>query len=296
MRFVAIGECMVEMAPQVQPDHYRMGFAGDTLNTAWYLRQLIDDNKSVDYFTAIGTDIASDRLMTFLIDAGIGTQHILRRDDRTLGLYLIQLTMGERSFSYWRGQSAARTLAVDPAVLAAAIAGADLVYFSGITLAILPPSDRINLLKTLAYYRISGGQVAFDSNLRPKLWNTTKVMKDWVMRAAAVSDIVLPSHDDEALFFGDKDPSATAQRYANIGVSCVVVKDGLGAVTTLQGGTLAQHAIQAVTKVIDSTAAGDSFNAGFLAEHMDGRPIHEAIASGARLAARVIQSRGALIA
>ena len=296
MRFVAIGECMVEMAPQVQAGHYRMGFAGDTLNTAWYLRQLIDDNKSVDYFTAIGTDVASDRLMTFLIDAGIGTQHILRRDDRTLGLYLIQLTMGERSFSYWRGQSAARTLAADPAVLAAAIAGADLVYFSGITLAILPPSDRITLLKALGYYRRSGGQVAFDSNLRPKLWNTTKVMKDWVMRAAAVSDIMLPSHDDETLFFGDKNPSATAQRYANIGVSCVVVKDGPGAVTTLQGGTLAQHATQSVTKVIDSTAAGDSFNAGFLAVHMDGRPIHEAIASGARLAAKVIQSRGALIA
>ena len=246
MRFVAIGECMVEMAPQVQPDHYRMGFAGDTLNTAWYLRQLIDDNKSVDYFTAIGTDVASDRLMTFLIDAGIGTQHILRRDDRTLGLYLIQLTMGERSFSYWRGQSAARTLAVDPAVLAAAIAGADLVYFSGITLAILPPSDRINLLKTLAYYRISGGQVAFDSNLRPKLWNTTKVMKDWVMRAAAVSDIVLPSHDDygrppavECLAPGDCGVPLDIHRHASLvdaSVGCAA--DDMCRVTS---GAIGQH-------------------------------------------------------
>jgi 2-dehydro-3-deoxygluconokinase len=79
-------------------------------------------------------------------------------------------------------------------------------------------------------------------------------------------------------------------------VSCVVVKDGPGAVTTLQGGTLAKHATQSVTKVIYSTAAGDSFNAGFLAVHMDGQHIHEAIASGAQLAAKVIQSRGALIA
>jgi len=208
MRIVLVGECMVEMAPAPQPGQFQLSFAGDTFNTAWYLRQLRPDWQ-VDYVTQVGRDAISDQLVAFAQDHGIGTAHIARHPDRTLGLYLISLQAGERSFSYWRGQSAAKDLARDGAMLDASFDGADLIYISGITLAILDEAGRALLLERLSQAK---GLVAFDTNLRPKLWPDTAQMGDAMMQAARVSDIVLPSHDDEAEHFGDDGPEATLER------------------------------------------------------------------------------------
>ena len=120
---------MVEMAPTDVAGTYKMGFAGDTMNTAWYLRRLLGTDHQVDYFSAVGTDSASDQMLDFLEGAGIGTDHIARSANRTVGLYMIQLSEGERSFSYWRGQSAARTLAQDDTLLENALMGADVAFF-----------------------------------------------------------------------------------------------------------------------------------------------------------------------
>ena len=294
-RIVAIGECMVEMAPVAAMDQFRLGYAGDTLNTAWYLRRLLGAGDQIDYFTAVGIDAISDKMLGFLRQAGIGTDCILRRDDKGVGLYMIQLQDGERSFSYWRSDSAARTMAADPVPLQAALDGADLAYFSGITLAILSPLDRSRLLKVLRHFRSGGGIVVFDSNLRPKLWASPEEMTQAVMQAAAASDIALPSYDDEAHWFGDDIPEATLQRYKVAQVSCCIVKNGSGRILAFDGGErIACDPIQNVT-LVDSTAAGDSFNAGFIAARLQGADLRDAVQSGASLAAQVIAKFGALV-
>lgn len=293
-RFVSLGEAMVELAPTGQPDTFTMGFAGDTLNTAWYLRRALP-GWQVDYATAIGSDATSDRMLAFLAKAGLGTAHVARLTDRTVGLYLIELRDGERSFSYWRGQSAARLVARDPARLARALEGAGVVYVSGITLAVVEPEDRPALFDALQSARQAGALIVFDPNLRLRLWPDTATMCACVMQAGSLSDIVLPSHDDEAVAFGDTSVEATARRYAQAGADLVVVKNGGGEMLTLSGGSVARHAPEPVTQVVDSTAAGDSFNAGFLAAHLDGRPLAEAVRAGARTAAQVIARRGALV-
>lgn len=294
-RVVAIGECMVEMAPSGAAGSYRMSFAGDTMNTAWYLRRLLPQADQVDYITAIGTDAISDQMIGFLEGAGIGTAHIVRRDNLTVGLYMIQLQDGERSFNYWRGQSAARTLAQDAAALTRALTDATIAYFSGITIAILPEDGRQYLLETLREFRAGGGTVVFDPNLRPRLWETPAQMTSVIMQAASVSDIVLPSHEDEATWFGDTDPEATARRYAASGARMVIVKNGSEQILAWEDGMISRHAPVAVANIIDTTAAGDSFNAGFLAGHLAGQSIAQSIRAAADLAAKVIQSRGALV-
>lgn len=286
---------MVELAPSDESGLFRMGFAGDTMNTAWYLRRLLDAAHDVDFMTAVGRDSVSDDMLEFLRDAGIGTDHVIRRSDATVGLYMIHLKEGERSFSYWRGQSAARSLAREPEPLAAALETAGIAFFSGITLAILPAADRTGLLEALRGFRARGGAVAFDPNLRPRLWPDTAVMRDAVMQAARVSDIVLPSFEDESGWFGDADPAATANRYAACGARLVIVKNGADDVLSLENGVAQWHSPERVATVVDTTAAGDSFNAGVLAAWVMGQPTNKAVATGCRLAARVVQARGALL-
>tara|TARA_R110002111_G_scaffold141969_11_gene207920 strand:- start:10 stop:912 length:903 start_codon:yes stop_codon:yes gene_type:complete len=293
-RFVAIGEAMVELAPAGAADTYKMGFAGDTLNTAWYIRRALPPSWQVDFLTAVGQDGVSDNLAQFVAAAGIGTDRIARLAGRTVGLYLIELKDGERSFSYWRGQSAARLLAADPARLRAGLAGARMVFLSGITLAVLEGDGRANLYAALAKARTAGSTVVFDPNLRPRLWPDSETMCRVIMEAAALSDIVLPSHEDEATFFGDADLKATAVRYEKSGAALVVVKNGGGEMLTLRDGVFASHTPEKVSAIVDTTAAGDSFNAGFLAEWVQSGEVAASIRAGAKLAAHVIGQRGAL--
>lgn len=144
-RFLSIGECMVELS-QAGDGLLRKGFAYDTFNTAWYARACLAADWSVDYFTALGDDAMSDEMLAFIDTSGIGTSLIRRIRGRTPGLYMINLKDGERSFSYWRDSSAARSLAADPDRLREAVESAAVIYFSGITLAILPHEDAETLL------------------------------------------------------------------------------------------------------------------------------------------------------
>ena len=294
MRVLCIGECMVEMAPEAD-GRFAMGFAGDTFNTAWYLRRILPAGWQVDYLTAIGDDPISARMAEFLAAEGIGTDHVRRIAGGTVGLYMISLSGAERSFSYWRSASAARRLAEDVGALQHALNGADLAYVSGITLAILPQADRARLLAALAAAQATGTLLAFDPNMRPRLWSDADIMRREVQKAAVGMDIVLPSFDEEALHCGDASPDATARRYADAGAGMVVVKNGAGEIVLRQSGLDIRFQPPEAEQVVDTTAAGDSFNAGFLAACLQGRPLPDALADGAKVARHVIGARGALV-
>lgn len=294
-RVAAIGECMVELSLSVQDTQFNVSFAGDTFNTAWYLHQLQPD-WSVDYITKVGRDDISERMLAFMAGEGVGTEHVMRCDRRTVGLYMISLQDGERSFSYWRGQSAARGLAEDAGALKAACAGADILYVSGITIAVLDADGRAVLFETLRAARAAGSLVAFDPNLRPKLWDSPAQMCDAVMEAAALCDIALPSHEDEATFFKDASPQATLERYRIAGARTVVVKNGAEALCFAHNGAQGWYSPVPVAHVVDTTAAGDSFNAGVLAGFVPNADIAPAIAQACRLAGQVVQGQGALVA
>ncbi len=283
---------MIELAPTTEGT-FGMGFAGDTFNTAWYARRLADPVVEVAYLSAIGDDAPSENMRSFIETAGI-TPELTVRKGMSVGLYMISLQDGERSFSYWRSTSAARTLADGLDDLPALQAG-DIAFFSGITLAILPEQGRERLLSTLTKVRQRGVTVAFDPNLRPRLWPDTDTMCASIMEAASVADISLPSFEDEQGFFGDQNIQATAARYADGGASLVIVKDGAGPVLVRQQSQDHMVATEPATDIVDTTAAGDSFNAGFLVGHMNGLAATDATREGCALARKVIAARGALV-
>lgn len=293
-KIVSIGECMVELSPNGE-GLWKLGFAGDTLNSAWYLRARLGAEWTVAYYTRLGTDRFSGETLEFLAAGGIDTAAIQRDATRSVGLYAISLDKGERSFTYWRGQSAAKLLADDPAHLAAALDGAEMAYFSGITLAILSPEGREALFSVLRDFRAKGGRVAFDPNIRERLWEDHETLRKVITAAGAVSDIVLPSFDDEAKWFGDADPAATRARYAALGAEEIVVKNGGGEMCLWRAGEAIRHVTYPEVVPIDTTGAGDSFNGGYLAARLSGRTPEAAAQAAHDLAARVVCHRGALL-
>ncbi|MDO1582264.1 sugar kinase [Rhizobium oryzicola] len=294
-RVVSIGECMVELS-QAGQGLLRKGFAGDTFNTAWYLRAALPEDWAVDYFTALGDDPLSDELAGFAEKAGIGTHLIRRIPGKTPGLYLISLREdGERTFSYWRDTSAAKLLADDADHLRAAMEDADLIYFSGITLAILSAVAADTLLSEARRARASGKLVAFDPNIRPRLWADKARMLETISAGARAANIVLPSFDDEHAHFGDQNVSDTITRYLSLGADRVVVKNGAQGATIGEGSETVFIPSVRPERLVDTTSAGDSFNGGFLAKLLTGSLTAEAAAHGAAVASVVIGHHGALI-
>jgi 2-dehydro-3-deoxygluconokinase len=292
--FLSIGECMIELS-QAGDGLLRKGFAGDTLNTAWYARAGLPEDWKVEYFTAVGEDLQSQEMVNFIRSSGIGTSHIRSIQGSTPGLYMISLDAGERSFTYWRENSAARQLASDRDRIHAAIGAADIVYVSGITLAILDQGSLDHLLDQMRHASASGKTVAFDPNIRPRLWKSGEALRNAVERAAQASTIVMPSFDDERTHFGDGTPDETASRYLAFGAETVVVKNGEAGVTVATRHSKVFVAAYPVSAVADTTGAGDSFNGAFLSQICVGVDALEAARFAAKVAATVVREHGALV-
>ncbi len=176
MRLAAIGECMVEATldragPFAGPA--KLGFGGDTLNTAIYARRCFPPEAKVAYVSALGDDVFSDSMLAAWQDEGLETDLVYRLAGRRPGFYAIATDeAGERRFYYWRREAAVRSLLEDgrDGDLAARLQGYDLLYLSGITLAILGDRGRDRLLALLQGLRGAGSRVAFDGNHRQALW------------------------------------------------------------------------------------------------------------------------------
>ena len=287
----SIGECMLELSGQAGPN-WRMGFAGDTFNTLWALHALSGDRPAT-YVSAFGDDPFSHDQIGFFAQNGIGIGASPVIAGARPGLYAISLAGAERSFTYWRGDAAARQLASDPAALAKSLQNQSLVYFSGITLAILDDAARKALLAAIAIARGAGSRIAFDPNYRPRLWRKREDAQAAILEALAVTDIALPTFPDEQMLFGDASPEATAERLARI-VGEIVVKNGEDPALVVSNGTAEHIPAVHVATPVDTTGAGDSFNGGYLAARLAGHAPSEAAGHAHRVAAAVVQVRGAL--
>jgi 2-dehydro-3-deoxygluconokinase len=290
---VSIGECMLELSGKGGED-WRMGFAGDTLNTLWALRALTGTERSANYVSAFGDDPFSRDQIAFFAANGIGIGESPLIPGARPGLYAITLTGAERSFTYWRSDSAARQLASQPDRLAKGLQGQALVYFSGITLAILEPAARAVLVDAVGAARKAGSLIAFDANYRPRLWASAEIARAAVNAALSVCDIALPTFPDEQSLYGDASPEATAERLSAAGVGEIVVKNGdLPASVCHDGRTQNVPAVH-VASPVDTTGAGDSFNGSYLAARLAGLSPLDATRKAHAVAAAVVQVRGAL--
>mgnify|MGYP000867295548 FL=1 len=292
-----IGECMLELHGTAF-GAMQQSYGGDTFNTAVYLSRCGGDALSVCYATALGDDPLSAELLRRWALDGLELDLVRRIPGRLPGLYQIEVDAhGERRFSFWRDQSAARAyFDAEQTPLEQHAAQWDAFYFSGISLAILPAAGRERLFALAQALRERGACVVFDNNYRPRLWSDPAVARENFLRAFQVASMALVTADDHQALFGLASAEDAVLAGQQLAVPELVIKRGAAPTLVRAGrGGWEQVATEAVPRVVDTTAAGDSFAAGYLGRRLLGATPVEAAAFGNRLAARVIQHPGALI-
>ena len=288
---VALGECMVEVG-LLGPSSAAVGYAGDTFNTAVYLRRL---GRSTAYATALGTDDPfTQGILALMRDEGIESGLVRQAPGRLPGVYAIDRDhAGERRFFYWRSESPARDYLelADLAALRQAMTSARLVYVSGVTLAILGEAGRATLLELLSQAKAAGVAVALDPNHRPQLWTSREAAQAAVETVVPLCRFVSTSEADLQALFGD---TGRASAWAGEGVE-VVLRAADHAVTIFSGDQVVRIAPDPPVRALDTTGAGDAFNAGYLWGRLDGREPRAAVRVARRLANFVVQHIGAIV-
>jgi 2-dehydro-3-deoxygluconokinase len=293
MKVAAIGECMIEFS-QTPDGAFRRGFGGDTLNTALYLSRLGVD---VSYVTALGDDALSEAMLTGWQSEGIKTDLVTRVAGRLPGLYMIERdARGERTFLYWRDRAPARELfdRADASLLDR-LARFDWLYLSGISLSLYGDSGRARLRQLLATTRRNGGKIAFDGNYRPRGWTDKATARRAFEEMLPLIDLAMPTFEDEQALFGDDNLQQCVDRLRTAGIGEIVIKRGPQGCVIATGRDCIDVPPPHVVQPVDTTAAGDSFNAAYLAARITGASPREAALAGHRLAGEVILSPGAVI-
>lgn len=295
---LAIGEVMAEIrngSGDVNSPDFSVGFAGDTYNTAVYCKRELGDDGKVGFMTRVGQDNLSLTLIKEVARHGLETAYIARDEQAQIGIYSVSTSPdGERSFDYWRDRSAARqmfsTMATTPELPKARI-----YYVSGITMAILTPHARTQLVQALKTQKDKGALIAFDSNYRPKLWESKALAQQTISNMWGLSDIALPSIDDEMDLFDESSEQSVIDRFTALNPTTCAIKRGHKGPFAPSIGLQQAHNFEPVKKVVDTTAAGDSFNGAYLASFLQSESEMTCLMRAHSVASHVVQFSGAIV-
>jgi 2-dehydro-3-deoxygluconokinase len=294
-RVVAIGEVLIEMA-RGGDGRFAIGCGGDTFNTAVYLARA---GIPTAFATALGDDSFSDRILALAAAEGVQSDLMLRVSGRLPGIYVTDAdAAGKRTFHYWRDGEPARELFehAEWGHIAESMLNAKLVYFSGITLSLYSNAGLGRFLAIVEMARQHGAKIAFDGNFRPRGWKGDLTRTRTVfMEALKRVDIAMPAYDDEAVLWGDPSPEATVERLQAFGIGEIVVKNGPNSALVAADGKREFVPVPEVVVPVDPLAAGDSFNAAYLAARLSGDGPSAAAGFAHKLAAEVIRHHGAIM-
>jgi 2-dehydro-3-deoxygluconokinase len=297
LKIALIGECMIELQ-EIAPGETKQTFGGDTLNTAIYCARLARDLPlQIDYVTALGQDSFSDKMTRFWELEGVGSELVLRQEGELPGLYYIELDdQGERIFHYWRSAAAAKKCFEYPEsdVILERLADYNGIYLSGISLAILTPQSLAILIQRLSELAARGVSIYFDCNYRPHLWTSKEQAIAIYKQLYGISDIVFLTTEEADTLLECVQGHEVHQKLQSFGAKESILKDGENPCTIFSENEIFEVPAQEVAKVVDTTAAGDSFSAVYLVARRFGCAPVDAAKMAHQTAAYVVCHRGAV--
>lgn len=288
---------LLNVSPNNQlPQTLKQSFAGDVFNTAVYLKRVFSD-MHVNIVTAVGTDEFSDKMLGYFEQQGIETDFVYRSDDKIAGLYSIKTdSEGERTFTYWRENSAARDVMKQiTSAESEKMLDGDMFFFSGISLAVIKPEDRDSFWQFITVIKQAGMKIVFDPNYRGRMWGTVEEAKTQYDKAFAACDIVLPGVDDFEQLYGINTAEEVATFCEQYTFDELIIKNGEKGVVLIREGQTHHIEITPVANVVDTTSAGDSFNGAYVGARAAGVNCVDAIKLASACAAEVIQHQGAIV-
>ena len=296
MNLAVIGECMLELAP-VSTGQYRLNYGGDVLNTAVHVART---GIETAFFTILGDGYHSDWLVNAWQKEGIDCREVQSLPGAEPAIYMIRNNDddGDRHFHYWRSASPFKFWLSDEGYreqLPKKLAQFDHLHYSGITLAMLSEQDRDRLLALLADYRHQGGSVSFDPNYRPRLWSSKDEAIFWLDRVYANADIAFPSLEDETLLRQSDSIEEIIDSLNKTGLKDLVVKTGANGCWIHNGGAAQHIPVSQKIHAVDTTGAGDAFNAGYLVARFNRADRVAAANAGHNTATGVLHYHGAII-
>ena len=295
---VVMGECMVEFGSADCTGLYQQGFAGDVFNTGVYIKRCLQKKASVKFLTVVGTDPLSGQLLSMMHQEQLESDLVHRSKQKKLGLYLINVDEeGERSFTYWRENSAARQLMqfIHNDLESEKHNNIDILFLSGISIAILPAQDLAILWQYINELKAKGTVIIFDPNYRPALWQSADLARQAFNTAFSLADIALPGVDDHAALYNARHAEDVADHLESFNLREIIIKNGPDNVLTSIAGERRYIDIKPVKNVVDTTSAGDAFNGGYISARILGHEVNDAVNFAANVASCVIQHKGAII-
>jgi 2-dehydro-3-deoxygluconokinase len=290
-RVLVVGEPLVELRED-PPGTPHQGFGGDALNLAVSLKRESPD-LDVLLVSAVGDGSDSEALLALCRDEGIDVSLLRRVAGAELGRYRVSVdAAGERSFTYDRSTSPFRGVLDDDDVFPDGSV-VDVLCFSGIAMAVLHDAGRRALLAYMTAVHERGGMVVYDPNHRPALWGDDEA-RAWTGRIVPNVDVLLASTEDGRRLTDADAPAAIADAFRAMGVREVVVTDGANPCVLAVDDVTLDVAPIVPRQVVDTTAAGDAFDAGYLAARLRGGSPSESAAAGHAAAAEAVGHRGAL--
>ena len=289
----SIGEAMIEIS-NIKNSLYNQSFAGDTLNFCNYL-----DKKKLNAFflSAIGKSEINQSLLDFVKSKNISTKYIKQINQFEIGLYLIKnKDNGEKQFFYWRDESAAKQYFnnIDFLNLYKELKNFDYIYFSGITLSIIHISKLNNFIKLLKLLKRKKIKIVFDFNIRPSRWNkkNLNIFLDSVLKFV---DICFLSGEDMNYWKNKNNIKSYEQIVRKYKLKHSIFRKNAKFTYVFLNKTRYVFRNKLLKKVVDTSGAGDGFNAAYLSNFIVNNDPVLALKAGSSLGSKIVMKKGAIV-
>ncbi|GFD93396.1 2-dehydro-3-deoxygluconokinase [Alteromonas sp. KUL156] len=287
------GEVMIELQPYGE-GMFKRGVAGDTFNTAVMLSRL---GTNVRYFSALGDDGFSESIRVACRHHGLPLCSMISIPGESPGMYAIENdNHGERTFTYWRSNSAAKQCFTSISLFTSLVEKAEnctAFYWSGITLSLMSEEVLHCWLAFLERQRAKGKLVFFDTNYRANLWRRRDDVVNAYQQAIAKADYFLPSDEDLKTIFKFSNTAMLEQFCAAL--PCITLMSAKRKACYWVKGELNTLPLDFSDTMVDATGAGDAFSGGFISGISQNMSIEQAIKKAHACASKVVQFKGAIL-